>query len=537
CDALDLIKSADLPAFNITFLGKNGQVAGRDAVSYIKARSEHWSFPYRILTDYGREAALQFLSEDGRIAIIPSFEDNLPYTVLECLAAGVPFLAGSGGGIPELIARSDLAWATFPPDAVQLAGRLAGVIRDGVPVARPAIDADDNKQRWINWHSALASHPDGNWQVKENVCSALAQPLVTVCLNYRGDAALLRQSLGSIRRQSYPRLEVLLSDHGPAGGNSELCRIMHEFELRGWRLIPKASPDRSAARTDAAADAKGDYVLFMEASDYLNPDAVAAFVKVANRTGAEVLTCFLALFTGVQEPAEESCLGHYPFLGGAILSGVFHNHFGLRAVFVQKDALLRLGSSPGDSLRDCADWEFLARAALIHCRMEVIPVPLVWYRFEDESGPHVPINYLDQVQALTPYAQAMPAALRDLPKAAFTMGLHYQRMCERLGDSPMHTILRHLSANRKGGSQVSELADEGALLRAVNQMSARSRKKIALMLDGWLEYSAARARLPPPGFQRISHIARQLVRGHYHRYGHGFGSALRDLRKPARPRK
>jgi O-antigen biosynthesis protein len=537
CDALDLIQGANLPCFSVTFLGKNGRVGGCDAVSYIKARSEHWGFPHRILTDYGREAALQFLSEDGRIAIIPSFEDNLPYTVLECLAASLPFLAGGGGGIPELIAHSDVERVTFPPDAVQLADRLTRAIRDGVPVARPAIDVDENRQQWINWHAALASHHDDNWQAKESVYSAPAQPLVTVCLNYWGDCELLRQSLGSLQRQSYPRLEVLLSDHSPAGAETELHRVTHEFESKGWRLIPRTEVDRNAARTDAAADMRGDYILFMEASDYLNHDAVAAFVKVASHTGADVLTCFLALFTGAQEPSEERCLGHYPFLGGAILSGVFRNHFGLRAIFVQRNALLRLGSFPDDSRRDCADWEFLARATLMHCRMEVIPVPLAWYRIEDESGPRVPINYLDQVQALTPYAQAMPAALRDLPKATFTMGLHYQKMCERLGDSPLHTILRHLSANRKGGNQISRLVDEGALILAVNQMPARSRKKIALMLDGWLEYSSARSRLPPPGLQRISHIARQLVRGHYHRYGHGFGSALRDLRKPARPGK
>jgi glycosyltransferase involved in cell wall biosynthesis len=534
CDALDLIKGADLPAFSVTFLGKNGRIAGRDAVSYIRARSEHWRFPYRILTDHGREAALQFLSENaGRIAIIPSFEDNLPNTVIECLAASIPFLAGGSGGIPELIAHGDVERVTFLPDPVQLADCIARSIRVGVPIARPAIDPDENRQQWINWHAALASHYDDNRHARESVNSAPAQPVVTVCLNYRSDYELLRQSLRSLQRQNYPALEVLLSDCSPAGAETVLHRIRHDFESREWRSILKA-PDHSAAPNYPVSDANGKYVLFMEASDYLNPDAVATFAKVASRTDADVITCFLALFTGGQEPTEETSLSQYPFLGGAILSGVFHNHFGLRVIFVKRDALSQLGRFPQDSPRNCADWEFLARAALMHCRMEVIPLPLAWYRVLDESGLHAPIDCLDQVQALKPYAQAMPVDLRDLPKAAFTMGLYYQRMREWLGDSPMRAILQRVSAN---GDQRSTLADEGALLMAVNQMPARSRKKIASVLDGWLQYSSARSQLPPPGFQRLSHITRQLVRGHYHRYGHGFGSALRDLRKPAEPRR
>ena len=134
----------------------------------------------------------------------------------------------------------------------------------------------------------------------------------------------------------------------------------------------------------------------------------------------------------------------------------------------------------------------------MQCRVEVLPVPLAWYRIQDKSLPNVQAEYLDQVQALTPYAQAMPTLLQDLPKAMFTMGLHYQRMCERLGDNPIHTILQRHSQNRKsGGDPASVFADEGALLQAVNQMPARSREKLALVLDGWLEYSSARSQLPP----------------------------------------
>jgi O-antigen biosynthesis protein len=532
CDALDLVEDANLPTFSVSFLGKNGRIAGRDAVSYLRARAQHWRFHHRILSDYTREAAIQYLAENaGRIAIVPSFEDNLPYTVVECLATNIPFLAGRSGGIPELVADSDLEQVTFPLDAAQLADRLARAIRHGVPVARPAISADENRQRWINWHAALAAHNDRTRETKDEVCSAPAQPLVTVCLNYRGERESLPFSLASLRRQSYARLEVLLLDRSHAGAEAELDAVMHDF-AKSRRLIRRATLDSGAALSPAAADLRGVYVLFMEASDYLEPDAIALFVKVASYTGANVLTCLLALFKGGQEPSEKTFFGYYPFLSGALISGVFNNRFGARAIFVQKDALLRLGEFPDNHRRDCSDWEFLARAALARCQMEVIPVPLAWYRIGDRSRVQMPAEYLDQVQALTPYEQAMPMPLRGLPQAMFTMGLHYQRIRARLADDPMHMILQRLGAHRKNDESDSGLADEDALLQAVNRMPAQLRKKLALLLDGWLEYSSTRSQLPPPGFRRISRIARHLLRGHYHRYGHGLGSALRDLRKP-----
>jgi hypothetical protein len=362
-----------------------------------------------------------------------------------------------------------------------------------------------------------------------------AEQLVTVCLNYHGDAGLLRQSLQSLRRQSYSRFEVLVRDDSPAGSQSELQRVMQDFLGEGWRCVPGAEAGNGAASAAAEAQARGAYVLFMAAADYLAPEALAVFVKVANSTGAEVLTCFVALFSGVEEPAVERCLGPVPFLGAAAVPGVFRNHFGSGAIFVQRETLLRMGGYPDNARRDCADWEFLARAALTQCRLEVIPAPLLWQRVGDKSDQRIsPADYHEQLQALTPYAQAMPPMLCDLPKAAFTMGLHYQRMSERLGNSPLQTMLRRLGANRKGSNL--DLADEGALLRTLNQMPSRARDQIAIILDGWLEYSTARSRLPPPGFRRIAHIARQLLRGHYHRYGHGLGSAWRDLRKPVQSR-
>jgi len=152
----------------------------------------------------------------------------------------------------------------------------------------------------------------------------------------------------------------------------------------------------------------------------------------------------------------------------------------------------------------------------------------------DEGRTCLPIA--EEVEALAPYAQEMPPPREDLPKAALTVWLHYHRFLKHFGDPAAYAILQRLAVNSNKPNGEWILSDEGALLLAVNRMPRRARRKIASTLHGWLEYSAARAQLPPPGLQRIWHIARQLLRGHYHRYAHGFGSAFRDLRKPSQPR-
>ncbi len=43
----------------------------------------------------------------GRIMVVPSLKESFPYTVLEAAAAGLPVIATSVGGIPEIVAGTD----------------------------------------------------------------------------------------------------------------------------------------------------------------------------------------------------------------------------------------------------------------------------------------------------------------------------------------------------------------------------------------------------------------------------------------------
>ena len=532
CDALDLLAGRNLRGFSVTFLGKSARVSGRDAISYIGARAEHWAFPYRAITDRSREAALRYLSEGAdRIAIIPSLEDNLPNTVAECLVGNIPFLASRTGGIPELIADPDVERVTFPPNASELADTLDRALRNGITVARPAVDADRNKRQWVNWHAALASRRVLHRHAQTEISATPVTPLVSICLNYREGVASLLHAVESLRRQNWPNLEVILTDCSEAGvgAQSELDGLRSDFESRRWLIIRAAEGNPRTMRTTAVVRARGDYILFMDGASYANPDAVATFVEVAGRTGADILTCFLAFFSGIGEPNDETLVGHRLFLGAAILLGVFRNQFGSRCIFVRKGEFSRLVSRCGGGRMDCADWEFLARATLLGSRLEVVPRPLLWYRIANGSGLQGD-EYYDDSCAVRPYAEAMPFPLRDLPNAALTMKVQYEQQYGLASESRELLLSRNeeLAALRELlFSRDEELA--GLLTK---QLTAHGQGKIASLLAAWIDYCSARSNLPESRIQRIPLIARELLRGRYHRFSHGLGSAFRDLRKP-----
>ena len=83
----------------------------------------------------------------------------------------------------------------------------------------------------------------------------------------------LRQCLDSIISQDYDELELLLIDDGSVDGSLGICR---EFAAKDSRIIvvQKENTGVSDTRNAGLERATGDYVLFVDADDYLVPGAL-----------------------------------------------------------------------------------------------------------------------------------------------------------------------------------------------------------------------------------------------------------------------
>jgi glycosyltransferase involved in cell wall biosynthesis len=389
-DAIDQLVAAgaahQVDRLVVTILGKSLLIEGQESEEILRARSQSWPWAVQILSDRDRDQAIEYLRGPGRLAVIPSLVENFPNTVLECLAAGVPFIASRVGGIPEQVHPDDVERVCFEPDAPSLAQRLRRALREGQAPARLAFDPEANSRAWVRWHERL--RPDatriGARIEARGAGGGRAEPTVSVCIAHHDRPALLRQALDSILDQERGPLEVIVvDDGGPAPAQVELEDIAraYDFPGRGWLLLRQENRSLAAARNRAAAAACGDYLLFLDDDNVAMPHEIATFARVARQTGADALTCFGDLFDSSHPPRRDTVPGLRWLVSGTNQAlGVLFNTFGYSNAMIRRAAFHDVGGYTEDHEGGHEDWELLARLVLGGYRLELIPESLFWYR-------------------------------------------------------------------------------------------------------------------------------------------------------------
>ena len=105
--------------------------------------------------------------------------------------------------------------------------------------------------------------------------------LVTVTLNAR---ATLARTIESVQRQTFPDLEHVVVDGASSDGTRDL--LAEALRPQDFWI---SEPDRgiSDALNKGVALARGAYVQFIHADDWLSPDQVERAVETLERSGAD----------------------------------------------------------------------------------------------------------------------------------------------------------------------------------------------------------------------------------------------------------
>lgn len=99
----------------------------------------------------------------------------------------------------------------------------------------------------------------------------LADPLVSIIIPVYNAEGFLAETIESTLLQTYKNIEIIVVDDG---SNDSSYKVAKQYESPQTTVIKQANKGASAARNHGIALAKGDYIQFLDADDFLHPQKI-----------------------------------------------------------------------------------------------------------------------------------------------------------------------------------------------------------------------------------------------------------------------
>jgi hypothetical protein len=115
-------------------------------------------------------------------------------------------------------------------------------------------------------------------------------PLVSVIVPAFNVGPLLTDCLRSITTQTYPHLEVIVVDDGSTDRSADVVRGFAARDAR-VRLIVQENAGVSSARNVGLERASGDYINFVDADDWIEPNTYELMVAALEDGRYDFVTC------------------------------------------------------------------------------------------------------------------------------------------------------------------------------------------------------------------------------------------------------
>ncbi len=121
------------------------------------------------------------------------------------------------------------------------------------------------------------------------------RPLVSIVIPAYNAEQHIDECLYSISNQSYEKIEVVVVDDGSKDKTADLCLLWEKRDSR-FSVIRQANQGVSAARNKGLRESSGEWVLFVDADDQLEAEAIEKTIKASS--GADVVIYGIAIVDG-----------------------------------------------------------------------------------------------------------------------------------------------------------------------------------------------------------------------------------------------
>lgn len=208
-------------------------------------------------------------------------------------------------------------------------------------------------------------------------------PRVSVIVPIYNSAIPLVRCIESIRRQRFADIEIMLVNDGSQDASPEICRMYERLDER-IVFIDKENGGVSHTRNVAIERARGDYLQFVDADDYLDENATRLLVERMDETQADMVISHFCRVSGERVTvqgfldthevlSQKQLAMHLMDEPASFYYGVMWNKLYRRKVIMQNDIRCN------ESLGWCEDMLFNLEYIRYAHRFAALQTPIYYY--------------------------------------------------------------------------------------------------------------------------------------------------------------
>jgi predicted O-linked N-acetylglucosamine transferase (SPINDLY family)/predicted SAM-dependent methyltransferase len=133
-----------------------------------------------------------------------------------------------------------------------------------------------------NLHKSESKKVSSN-QLTSKELSSYEKPLVSVCIPTYNGQFFIKEALNSIFSQTYPNLEIILSDDNSSDRTVEIAKSFQSQSPHNFSVLEHDQYGLAANWNFCISQAQGKYIKFLFQDDLLQPNAIAEMVNLAEQ--------------------------------------------------------------------------------------------------------------------------------------------------------------------------------------------------------------------------------------------------------------
>lgn len=292
--------------YSIAFVGTKGKITNET----IKERLSGFNVEFHSFIN--RDDALDFIKKIPSLVVIPSWQDNFPNTVLECMSLAVPFISSRGGGIPEMLGKDRELYNSISCDVTdpkQLGDLIISYLKnEPETTVRLLSMAHDRLQELVDpdvisrWYEKNVENDVPFNDLPINIGNNESETLVTlsVLVNDQVTERYLETTLQSILMQTYKNMKILIYD--TSSDSQALSRFDHLKNKYSDKEITFLHAEASKGVNEMMSHIDTKYLLIVDDRNIAKPEMVDTFVRCMEKQDSIAsLSCYYRFFTDEDE--------------------------------------------------------------------------------------------------------------------------------------------------------------------------------------------------------------------------------------------